>query len=58
MTTIPGDITSELTAGGKQRFNKEPHKFDLNDAALAENGHLRVVQAVDAVQGEVLDADT
>ena len=55
MTTIHGEITSDLTAAGKQRFNKEPHRFDLDDGVLNQPGHASVLAAVAAVRDDLVD---
>jgi len=52
MTVDPGEITTGLTAAGNQRFQKEPHQFDLDDKTLSLQGHPAVLAAVAAVLDE------
>lgn len=55
MTVNPGEITTGLTAAGNQRFEREPHQFDLDDQVLSKPGHPAVLAAVAAALEDALD---
>lgn len=55
MSVNPGKITTGLTAAGNQRFEKEPHQFDIDDEVLKKPGHPAVLAAVAAALDEALD---
>jgi hypothetical protein len=52
MTVNPGEVTTGLTAAGNQRFEREPHQFDLDDSVLSKPGHPAVLAAVAAALDE------
>lgn len=55
MTVDPGEITTGLTAAGNQRFEREPHHFDLDDKVLKKPGLPAVLAAVAAALDEAHD---
>ena len=55
MTVNPWRDHYGLTAAGNQRFEKEPHHFDLDDKVLTKPGHPAVLAAVAAALDEAHD---
>lgn len=58
LTVNPGEVTTGLTSAGKQRFQRDPHRFELDDMVLGKPGHPAVLAAVAAALDDALDAST